>query len=806
MLRNYWKSAFRNLIKNPGFSSISVIGLAVGMACCMLISLFVIDELSYDRYHNDADRIFRVQTDVDVAGSMLHLATTSFPMAEALKEDYSEIEVAARLAKWGEPVLSVGDRRLKEKALLWADPAIFQIFSWAWVDGDPGTALRDPNTIVLTESGARKYFGEEPPVGRTIRYENQRDLRVTGLLRDLPAASQIQFDGLASAVTLNDIMGRETLAIWHAFYPTQTFVRLHDSRQAMDLTFKLSGFVAKYLQDDVAKELGRTYQMSLLPLTDIHLSPSRRGEFGAVGSMTYLYTFSAIAVCILLIACINFINLSTARSSRRAKEVGLRKVVGASRAQLIRQFLGETMVIGVMALILSVVLVEMALPIFNELAGKRLTFDIWSGRYVLPMMGLIVVLVAVGAGLYPAVYLSRVPPIRSLKNIAASSRNGLWLRRGLVSIQFAVSIILIVSTVTVYRQLAFMRQEDLGLDEHRVIVVSASDALLGGKYDVLREALLQRPEIQNAAASTFVPGGKIMGTPVRKIPSSELEKWEMTTIPADHHFLSTLGIPLLAGRSFDTQRPTDMKEAVLINESAARTLGWVHPADAVGHQLEWAGLSTPIPLTIVGVMKDFNYLSLHQPIGPLIVVPITFWPNGYNYITVRMSSEEIQPALEALQSTWARIFPETPLTYSLLEDDFGRLYVSEDHMGRIVLVFTGMAILIACLGLLGLASFMAETRTKEMGIRKVVGASVTSLVRLMSKEYAYLIMVSNVIAWPVAYVLLDRWLSDFAYRVSMNIFTFAGATAMTILVAQLTVTYQAVKAATVNPVNSLKYE
>ncbi|MBL7959407.1 ABC transporter permease [bacterium] len=806
MFRNYFKIALRNLLKHRGYSFINISGLAVGIACCILIMLFVLDELSYDQHLENVDRIYRVQTDVNVSGNILDLATTSFPMAGALKADYSQIQDIARMVKWGEPVLSLNEVRFKEKSLYWADASIFRIFSWSFVEGDPQTALTDVHSIVLTESTAKKYFGNESPLGKTLRYENRDDFKITGVIKDLPNNSTFKFDCLASSLMLHEIMGKETMEQWHGFYPTETFATIQSKEQADDLSASLPHFVSKYLQDDMAKTLGRTYSMSLQPLLKIHLSPQLRGEFGTIGSTAYIYTFSAIAVCVLLIACINFMNLSTARSARRSKEIGLRKVLGALRPQLIRQFLGETFLLSIIGLLIALLLVELSLPFFNQLANKELTFGIFSSGFIFPLVAAIVLFVGFSAGMYPAFYLSKFKPVESLKSKQTAGTGGVWLRKILVSVQFAVSIILIISTLTVYRQLEFVRNQSLGLDKNQVLTIAVSHAALQQKYDVLREQLLQNPDVQNVAASTFMPGGKIMGTPIQKIPSNSLEKWEMRTIPTDHYFIPTLGIKLLAGRNYSKEIASDMTEGIIINEAAVQELGWANAHDAIGKKVEWWGIEPPVVATVIGVTENFNFASLHQQVASLVFVPIPYWPNGYNYISVRLNPEHTSSALEHVRETWEKLFPETPFAYTFLDDDFGKLYASEDRLGSIFTIFASLAIFIACLGLLGLASFTAEVRTKEIAIRKILGASVTGIVNLMSKEFIVLVLLSNIVAWPLAYYIMNSWLEKFAYRIDPSVWVFVGSGLAALMIALLTVSFQAIKAASANPVEALKYE
>ncbi len=805
MLKNYLKIAFRNLIKYPGYSVINIFGLSTGIACCILIMLFVGDELSYDRYHEKADRIYRIQTDVDVSGNLLKLATTSFPMAEAFKTDYSEIEKITRVIRWGEPVISKDETRFKERNMLWADTEVFEIFSWAWVAGDPKTALKDMYSVVLTESTAKKYFGDENPIGKTIRYEAQKDMIVRGVIHDIPANSHIKFDLLGSAITLNEIIGRESLNHWHAFYATETFVLFQNKTVVNSFEQSLPKFVDKYLKGEFATSVGRTYTMSVAPLTSLHLSPALKGEFSTVGSMSYIYTFSAIAFGVLFIACINFMNLSTARSARRAKEIGLRKVLGALKKQLIRQFLGETFLLSFVSIVMGLILVEMCLPAFNQLAGKQFTFDIITRLPFLSSLALLTIFISLLAGFYPAIYLSKLKPVDSLKNNTATGKKKLWFRHTLVSLQFAVSVILIVGTIVVYGQLKFIQNQDLGLDKSQVLVLPVADGIIKPKYNVFRDELLKNNQIQNVAISTFIPGGKIPGTPVQKIPTGPGDTWEITTIPADYYFVKTMGIKIVAGRDYSKSMATDMTESMLINESAAKEMGWTSE-EAIGKNVAWGGSEPPVNLKIIGVMKDFNYASLHTPIKPILVAPIDYWPGGYNYVTVRISEQDASNTIDQVKTIWGKLFPETPFIYSFMDDDFAKLYASEDKLGQIFLIFAIVAILIACLGLLGLAAFLAQSRTKEIGIRKVVGANSLQMVSLLLKDFLKPVLYSTFLSWPMAYFIMTKWLENFAYRSELSILIFMGSTFCAVAIAIIILSYHAIKASRTNPAHSLKYE
>lgn len=808
MFQNYIKIALRNLMKHKAYSLINIIGLSLGIACCIMIFLFVADELSYDRQHDNADQIYRVVTDMNVGGKSLPLAVTPFPMAPALQEDFPEIKETVRIVKWGNPLLSKGDDSFYEQNFFWAEPAVFDVFSFPLQKGDPATALRDPNSVLLTQETAIKYFGDADPLGQTLTYGNDRELMVTGVLANLPGNSHIQFDFLGSFATLEDILGPGgSLQVWHAFWPIYTFIKVDNPVGDIPaLTDKLPQFVDAHMHDDIAKSIGRTYAVHLQPLTDIYLHSQRLSEM-ASGNIIYVYTFSAIAVFILLIACINFMNLATARSARRAKEVGMRKVLGAFRFQLIYQFLGESVFISLISLPLAFVLVNLFLPVFNDLSGKELMLSQLGGPIFFLLAGLCILFVGLGAGSYPAFFLSSFKPIVALKGRIASGVAGRSpLRRALVIFQFGISIVLIVSTAVVYNQLDFVRNKKLGFDKDQVIVVSSSDQEVQAKYDVLYEQFLQSPHIANVSAANVVPGKSSLATPVLKVGGSNDEKWEMSTLPIDPDFVETLGIKLAAGRNYDRDITSDTLEAFLLNEAAVGQFGWQSPEEAIGKQIEWLGLGTGLRGTVIGVVEDYHFASLHAPIAPALMVPGNLWPMGTNFIMVRSRTSDLSNALAYLKDTWQQVIPDRPFQYTFLDEDFGALYQSEEKLGKIFIIFATLAILIACLGLFGLSAFAAEQRTKEIGIRKVLGATAPNIVYLLSKEFVVLVVAANAIAWPAAYFIMDYWLQNFAYKVGIGWEVFALAAMLALFIALLTVSFQSIKAAFSNPVKTLRYE
>lgn len=804
MLYNYILIALRNLNRQKGFSFINVAGLAIGIAGCILIAMFIIDELQYDRYHEHADNIYRVQTNVDVAGNILTLATTSYPMADALKTDFPQIRHITRVMRWNDPILVRGENKIRETQMLWADASVFDVFSWKMVEGDPSTSLRDKNSVILTQTAARKYFGTENPIGKTLRYDGQSDLMVRGIIEDVPSNSHVRFEVLGSLETLSDIVGKENFTHWHAFYQLQTFAVFPNSTDRLTVNESLPRFVEKYLSGEFATSIGRTYTMELSPLLGLHLEPQRKGEFSILGSKSYIITFSVIAFCLLGIACINFTNLTTARAVRRNKEIGLRKVFGAQRSQLINQFLGETQVVVAVSVMAALLLVYFALPYFNALSQKQFTMEIFTNWKTVFILILFSGFVGWLAGWYPAFYLSRYNPLNTLKGTHVAGHRRTYTRQTLVGIQFGVSITLIIVTLIIHDQLNYMHTKDMGLAKEQIVVIPVSDGQIRNKYQVLREKLINNPIIENASISTFIPGSKIPGSPLQKIPANPSEKWEFTTIPADENFVPTMGISLLSGHNFTKENPSELQEGILLNESAAREIGWA-PDQALDQKLSWGG-DPGYNLRVIGVVKDFHFASLHQGIKPLVIVPVENWPQGYNFITIRIHATSAQQAITHIQNVWNEVVPETPCFYSFLDDDFSKLYAGKNKLGRLYLTFSVLTIIVACLGLLGLAAFVSESRKREMSIRKVVGATSYHVIINMLSDFLKPVMFSLLLSWPAANYFSSQWLQSFAYRIDPGFYQYFLATLIAILIASLTLLYHAVQAGKLNPAQVLKNE
>ena len=799
MLRNYVTVALRSLRKYNAYTAINLAGLAVGMACCLLIYLYVQDELSYDRYHENADRIYRLAVDWETPDRTYPNALTSAPMGPQVLADYPEVQAAVRFFPTGRDVLvRYDEKRFYEPRVFYADASVFDVFSFNVFRGNAATALTAPNTIVLTETMAHKYFGNEDPIGKTVRLDNQWDYQVTGVMQDVPEASHFHFDFLASFSSLEAIMG-DGLQQWMN-NPYYTYLLLPDGYAAPALEAQFPTMVETYV-GEVLQRNNLNWRVWLQPLTAIHLYPLGN-EIEGGSSMTSVYLLSAIALFLLLIACINFTNLATARATLRAKEVGVRKVVGAQRGQLVRQFLGESLLLTVFALGLALALVALALPAFNALVDRTLTLS-WSGA-LLGSLAALVLLVGVISGSYPAFFLSSFHPLAMMKGWLGKKTQGASrtrLRSTLVVFQFSISVILMVATLMVYKQLHFMKDKKLGLAPEQVVTVPVRDQSLLAQADALKREMVQLPGVQHVAFSSRKPGTGAAGTSVQRqgaVDDGTIHSMKYMFV--DEDFIPTLDITLASGRNFSEDFPTDAEDAVVINAKAAEDLGWANPEEAIGQPILWRGR---VNATIVGVVENFHFQPMHVFMQPLV---LRLADQGASYMLLRMAAADVTPTLAAMQDAWGSIAPDWPFVYTFLDQDYQALYQTEERFGKIFSVFTFLALFIACLGLLGLATFMVERRTKEMGIRKVLGASGNHIILLLSKDFARLVLIANVIAWPLAYYGLQTWLENYPFRTSITVWVFAIAGGGALLIACLSILYQALRASRSNPVEALRYE
>ena len=796
MLKNYFKIAFRNLLRHKGFSFINVAGLAIGMACCILVTLFIMDELSYDRYSKNSDRIYRVVKDfVNDDGTTLPDATTPPAIGAAIQKDIPEIEHVARLMPgWGRKFyIRNGEKRFIEENVYRADSSIFDVFTFKFIKGDPKTALQPPNAIVLTESAASKYFGKENPIGKTIEMDDWDPQIVTAVVKDVPENSHFKFDLLiplrfrnrdGSLVNINTNWG------WYNYY---TYMKLKPNTNIQLVDKKIRDVFKK----NQPENKNNFYSQAL---TSIHLDSNLKWELRPNSDRIYVYIFGVVALFILIIACINYINLATARSSLRAKEIGVRKVSGAVRSSLVGQFLAESVLVALLSAILALCIAEVLLPGINQVTEKNLVLLRNPNILLIGGVFLFSILIGLVAGLYPAFYLSSFEPVRVLKGTALGLNQRLNLRKVLVVTQFTISIALIIGTLVVMQQIKFIQNAKLGLNKDHVIMINDVGYLSRSDRQSIKNSILQIPGVKNAANTDGIVGGQNWTTTLRwKGSKSGLL---VNFLNIDNDYLQTLNLELKEGRNFSRDFPSDTADAIILNESAVKQLGVPEPA--VGQQIVLdESADTIIYAKVVGVVKDFHFTSLKNEIKPFAF----FTDNNRQwYLTVKLDGSNLQGTIDKIKTTWEKQVQSRPFQFFFLDETYAKLYKAEQNFKSIFFYITAVAIFIACLGLFGLSAFTIAQRTKEIGIRKVLGASVTGIVSMLSGDFIKLVLIAALIALPVAWWVMHQWLLDFVYRVNIGWWVFVTAISLAVLIALVTISFQAIKAAITNPVKSLRTE
>lgn len=804
MIKNYLKIAWRNIKKNKLFSFINILGLSIGIALCFIIMLYVQDELSYDRFNKNADNIARVVFHANINGGKIDESVTMPPVAQTMKKDFPEVRDATRIWSFGTPKITYNNTVYKDDRFALIDPNFFSIFTLPMIKGNPQTALAQPGDVVLTQETAEKYFGKEEPIGKTIEVniDSNRVYKVTGVIKNIPTNSHFHFNALGSMTS----MAFATSDSWlgGGFH---TYLLLKPGTDLKKMEAKFPAMVEKYMGPQVQQQMGLSLEQfrtkgnslgfALQPLKDIHLNSNTTTEFEPGGNATYVYIFAGVAIFMLIVACINFINLSTASASKRAKEVGVRKVAGSGKIQLITQFLSESILITFIALIIAIVLVKISLPAFNNISGKQLSLDI-QPLLAFFALGL---LVGIVAGIYPAFYLSSFKPIAVLKGKLTGNHKNFGLRSSLVVFQFFISVGLIIATLVVYQQMKFIQNKDLGFNKDQILVIPNSYAL-GKNEQVFKQQMLQDPRIVNATASYYKPAGPSNYNNALAFPQgNDNLVVDGVEYHVDENYIPTLGMQMITGRNFSRDFPTD-SFAIILNETAAKAFGW-NNTSAIGKTLvrQNSDRGNNVPFHVIGVVKNFNFKSLHEAVSPLFM---NLEPEGG--LIFKIKTADVAGLLAIMKKNWDSYNTGDPFTYNFLDDLYNKTYSVEQKTGTILNIFSILTIFVACLGLFGLATYTAEQRRKEIGIRKALGASVSQLTKMLSKEFIKLVLIASLIAFPVSWWAMNKWLQSFAYRIHISWWVFAIAAITASLIALFTISFQSIKTALTNPVKSLRTE
>ncbi len=805
MIRNYIKTAFRSLLKNKGFTALNVFGLALGLATCLLIVFYVFDELNFDSFNKKADRIYRINEEIKFGGNENSYAVSPAPAAATLKNDFPEIEQVARFRNQGGNLVKKGNQNIKEDLMIYADHSILDIFTLPMIYGNPVTALTEPNTIVITERIANKYFNRTNVVGQVMTFNNTDPYKITGVIKDIPLQSHFHFDFFIAMAGLQE--SRDNAWFSSNF---NTYILLKPGADVKKLSARLPEFMHKnagpqlesimHLTFEKFEQSGDYFRLNLIPLKKIHLESNSVGELAANGNIQYVYIFSAIAIFILLIACVNFMNLSTARSSNRAREVGVRKVLGSSRKYLIAQFLTESIMVTFAAAVIAVFVALALLPLFNQMAAKELTVTSHLVLRLVPVLLAVVLIIGFLAGSYPALFLSGFQPINVLKGKLAAGFKGGKLRSFLVVSQFAISIFLIIGTLVIYNQLKYIQSKDLGYNRTHVLIVWGP---FGESARAIKDEVKHIAGVQNATLTMCLPTVNYGNSnSFFKDPMVDQKKALLTqqwTVDAD--YINTLGISMLSGRNFSKDILMD-STAIVINESAAKLLNFTDPINQFLYAPADNMATKMNKYHIIGVMKDFNFKSLRENVTPLLLT----LGEDHGALSMKINSSNIPLLLDQVKDKFKQLASDQQFRYSFMDEDFDSIYRAEERMGTIFITFTSLAILIACLGLFGLAAYAAEQRTKEIGIRKVLGANVITIVGMLSVDFIKLVIISIVIASPLAWFAMQKWLQGFAYRQDIQWWVFAVAGLGAILIAFITISFQSIRAALANSVTSLKAE
>jgi len=808
MIRNYLLSLYRNIVRNKFYSTLNILGLSIGIAAAIFILLYVQDEVSYDKYNTKHERIYRIESDFSISGKHDQFAIVPIPMGPALKIEYPEVEEVCRMTDAGNTLFKANDKEYYEDLFFFADSTIFDLFSYDLILGDPKTCLTEPKSIVLTEKIAHKYFGDENPVGEFMTSGSGTTYKITGVMKNQPSNSHLKFDALISAMTIAENIGMED---FNSMEPNRfwnigvyTFVLLKENASMQSILDKFEPFYEKYMKP-VGDQINASFQLMATPLAETHFRQGLGAEL-PTGNRAYIFIFSAVALFLLLIAAINYMNMATARSTNRAKEVGIRKVLGAYRTQLIRQFISESVALSIIAMLIAILLVTILMPDFNQLAGKELGFSIAKNPLIFIEILIITLITGFISGSYPAFYLSSFLPVRVLKGkISTSGKKGGTLRRVLVVIQFFIAIFMIIGTIVISSQIRYLKNKDLGFDKENLVVMEIQDTSFRNKMETFKKELLLNPNILGVTNATGVPGDISWIQVLKFEQNGQMEDHTIMLAQTDYDFAKVLGLKFVKGRDFDKSMGTDAEEAIIVNEAAVKEFGWED--NPIGKKIHWGweldGTGGRI-MKVIGVVKDFHFRSLHNKIEPICFF-LRDRPSGT--LACRIKPDHQKETLAFIESKWDEFNAKRPFDYTFLDQSMDEMYQSEEKISRIIMIAAILTIFIALLGLLGLSSFVAEQRTKEIGIRKVVGASVSSILKMLYTEFTLLIGIAFILAVPVAWWRLSIWLDDsFIYHQTMQWTWFLLAGILSFVIGLATISFYILRAATGNPVDAIKYE
>ncbi len=790
MLRNYIITALRNLLRNPVYALINVFGLSIGIACSLLILIFIKHEISYERFHEKKDDLYRMVFELIAPDFRASSPQMTAPVAPDMAAEFPEVIHATRITGYRDGYFTYQNKAFKSERVLYADSSFFRMFSYHLLVGNPETVLCEPFSLVINEETAKTIFGEENPVGKVLRWNNKDDLIITGIVQSPPVNSHLQFTSLISFSSL--YQDDRLYMDWNGGMQYYHYVELKPGISEESIEAKLPDFMYRHINYIYEKTNG-SINATLQPLPDIHLKSGYAGEIGVVGSMSSIYIYSAIALFILFIACINFMNLTTAKSTRRAKEVGMRKVLGAARNSLIGQFLGESVIMSIIGLILALVLIEVLLPEFSKIVNREL--ELYQLRNLDLIIGIPLFIIIVGmlAGSYPAFYLSAFRPVSVLRGIFSGQKGNSGFRNILVLVQFAISLVLIICTLVIYTQLKYIKSKDVGYQKENILVLYFTSENFKNKYEILKDNLINIPGVISSSATSEIPGRGFTRNGYR--PEGYDQFLMFNAVDVDDDYIQTMGLQVLQGRGFSREFLTD-KDAYLINETLAKELNWENPLEKSiyrggDHQ-------------VIGVVKDFHFASLHEEIGPLIFHMNPYL--GYDFLLVRFATDHLNGLINQIRLAWEKIDPNEPFEYFFLDDAFNEMYQAERKMSSILLYIAIMAVIIACMGLFGLALYGTEQRTKEIGVRKVFGSTVARVVFHLTGNFTRWVLLANILAWPVAYLIIRKYMQMYAYRIELPVWVFFFTALAAYLIALVTISFQSIKAGTTNPAEALRYE